>query len=211
MLGRCRRRALWKRRCSSCPLRFVKFSQFLLQGGADVSIDVGFIPGGQIECVLQGPAIVRPVRGGDVLRPTVDLCLGQLSVGSISSNRHRTINRIAFVDVADALFEKILIYLSMLKLGILHVIEAVLGDQDGLDGAVLVDDLLLQAFGSSEVLQAADAVVLALLLLLLPRAELLVVVKVSIWIRLVESPDGSERLLYGLFDAFVIVFGVVGH
>ena len=53
------------------------------------------------------------------------------------------------VDAADALVESILRIL---------IIKALLSRQDGLDGAVLVDHLLLEKFGRAQMFQPSGAV-----------------------------------------------------
>ena len=185
--------------------------RLLLECGTNVLLDVQLVLGGQLQSVVEGPAIVDAVRGGDVPGALVEAVLLGPEFGHGSFGV-----RCLIVDAADALIE----VLGMLLLAVVNlvvviislvvgccilcnflVIKAILGGQDGLDGAVLVDHLLLEIFGRPQMFQTSRTV---LGLGLVTH----VLVEVAVGKLLVVRPDGSYCLLYGFADALVVVFGV---
>ena len=123
----------------------------------DVFFYIQLVLSGQLEGILDGPAIVKAVRGGDVPCPLVKaLLLGGLMI----------------VDTPDALVERILQ---------VFLIETFLGGQYGLDGAVLDDHLLLETFGRAQMFQSPDAVLgFALIFGFQINQALLMLVKVAV-------------------------------
>ena len=156
---------------------------------------------GQLEGILDGPAIVEAVRGCDVPCPLVEaLLLGaKLLVGGGGGG-------FVIVDVPDALVETTFLIVVVL------LIETFLGGQNGLYGTVLVDHLLFEIFGRAKMFQSSDAVLgFALIFGFEIHQALLMLVKVAVGIFSVKHADCQHGLLDRLADALVVVLGVAGE